>query len=161
MMKFSPALKGIITAAVMIAIALITFYSGMPANSSFQYLVYAAYGLGIVWTLLAYRNSEKYTGLFWDTFNQGFRCFIVITLLMVLFTAVFSKMHPEFAEEAANFHKEDLIKSNTKTPAEIEEAIKEYKNGYTLMLVYSSIFGYLIIGAFVTAITSFLITRRR
>lgn len=160
-MKLSPALKGSVTAAVMIAIALITFYSGMPANSSFQYLVYATYGLGIVWTLFAYRNTEKNTGLFWDTFNQGFRCFIVVTLIMVLFTAVFSKMHPEFAEEAAKYYKEELVKSNSKTPSEIETSVNKYKKGYTTMLVYSSIFGYLIIGAFVTAITSFLITRRR
>lgn len=159
-MSLSPALKGAITAAAMITIALITFYSGMPANSIFQYLVYILYAGGIIWTILAYKNSEKYTGRFWDNFNQGFRCFIIITLIMVLFTAVFSKIHPEFAEESANLYKQDLVKSKAKTPAEIDEEVKKYKNGYTLMLVYSSIFGYLIIGAIITAVTAALTTRR-
>lgn len=159
-MRLSPALKGAITAAAMIAIALITYYSGMPADSSFQYLVYVAYAGGIIWTILAYKNSEKYTGRFWDNFNQGFRCFIIVTLIMVLFTAVFSKMHPEFAEESAKLYKEDLVKSNSKTPVEVDEVVKKYKNGYTMMLVYSSIFGYLIIGAIITAVTAALTTRR-
>lgn len=159
-MRLSPALKGGITAAAMIAIALITYYSGMPADSNFQYLVYVLYAGGIIWTILAYKNSEKYTGRFWDIFNQGFRCFIIVTLTMVLFTAVFSKMHPEFAEESAKLYKEELVKSNSKTPAEVDEVVKKYKNGYTMMLVYSSIFGYLIIGAVITAVTAALTTRR-
>jgi hypothetical protein len=160
-MKISPALKGTITAALMIGIALAIYYSGMPASSPLQYLIYAVYGLGIVWTIVAYSNSENFTGKFWDKFNQGFRCFIIVTLIMVVFTGIFSKMHPEFAEEAARYYKEDLVKSNSKTPDEIESATIKYKNGYTMLLVYSSIFGYLIIGAFVTAVTSALVTRRK
>jgi hypothetical protein len=159
-MRLSPAWKGGITAGAMIVIALITYYSGMPADSNFQYLVYVLYAGGIIWTILAYKKSDEYTGRFWDNFNRGFRCFIIVTLAMVLFTAVFSKIHPEFAEESARLYKEDLVKSNSKTPAEIDEVVKKYKNGYTLMLVYSSIFGYLIIGAAITAITAALTTRR-
>lgn len=159
-MKITPALKGVITASGMIAIALITYYSGMPADSYFQYLVYAIYALGIVWTIITFRNSGNYTGKFWDNFNQGFRCFIVVTLIMVIFTAVFSKMHPAFAEESAKLYKEEMLKSNSKTPDEIEIAVKRYKNGYTTMLVYSAIFGYLIIGSIITAITAVLSIRR-
>ena len=58
-MKLSPPIKGIITAAAMIAIALITYYSGLPPDSPFQYLVYALYALGIIWTLVAYKNFSK------------------------------------------------------------------------------------------------------
>ncbi|HNR16509.1 MAG TPA: DUF4199 domain-containing protein [Chitinophagaceae bacterium] len=160
-MKLSPAIKGAVTGAVMIGIALITFYSGMKADSAFQYLVYIVYALGITWTITAYKKSDRFTGKFWDSFNQGFRCFIIVTLLMVLFTGLFSKMHPEFAEEAAEFYKEELIKSKSKTPAEIDTIVNSYKKGYSTMLVYSSIFGYLIIGAVVTAIVSALTIRRR
>lgn len=145
----------------MITIALITFYSGMRANSPFQYLVYAFYVLGIIWAISAYRRSANYTGKFWDSFNQGFHCFVVVTLIMVAFTFTFSKMHPEFAEESAKAYKEQLVKSKTKLPAQIEEEITRYKKGYTTMLVYSSIFGYLIIGATVTAVVSVFNTRRK
>lgn len=161
-MKLSPAIKGVITASLMIAISLITYYSGLPANSPFQYLIYAVYALGITWTVVAYRKSESFTGKFGALFNQGFKCFIVVTLLMVAFTGIFSKMHPEFAEESAKLYKEELmLKSTDKTPTDIDEDVARYKKGYTLALIYGSIFGYLIIGAAVTAATSLLLTRRK
>ena len=161
-MKLSPAIKGIITASIMIAIALITYYSGLPANSPFQYLIYAVYALGITWTVIAYRKSESFTGKFGGLFNQGFKCFIVVTLLIVAFTGIFSKMHPEFAEESAKLYKEELVlNAKDKTPSDIEEDVARYKKGYTLALIYGSIFGYLIIGAVVTAATSLLLTRRK
>lgn len=160
-MKSSPAIKGAVTGAVMIGIALITFYSGMKADSAFQYMVYIVYALGITWTITAYKKSDRFTGKFWDSFNQGFRCFIIVTLLMVLFTGIFSKMHPEFAKEAAEFYKEELIKSKSKTPAEIDTIVNSYKKSYSTMLIYSSIFGYLIIGAVVTTVVSLLTLRRK
>lgn len=160
-MRISPALKGLITAVLMIVIVLITYYADMPASSPFQYLVYAVYGLGILWTLIAYRNSPAFTGKFGSNFNQGFRCFIVVTLIMVAFTGIFSKMHPEFAEESAKLYREEMLKKSTdKTPDEIEKDVARYKKGYTLALVSGSIFGYLIIGAAVTAAVSALLTRR-
>lgn len=159
-MKLTPAIKGSITAITMIAIALITYYSGLPANSAFQYLVYAAYALGIIWALVGYKNSEHFTGKFGGLFNQGFRCFIIVTLLMVAFTGIFSKMHPEFAEESAQLYKEQQLKENKQTPDEIETNVARYKKGYTMTLVYGSIFGYLMIGAVVTAAASVILTRR-
>lgn len=161
-MKLSPAIKGLITAACMIGVALFTYYGGLPANSPFQYLIYAFYAIGIVWTLVAYSKSDINTGKFGEAFNQGFRCFVVITLIMVIFTFAFSSMHPEFAEESSKAYKEELIKNpGDKTPAEIEDAVSAYKKGYTMALVYGAIFGYLIIGAVVTAVTSLIITITR
>ncbi len=160
-MTLTPAIKGIITAALMIAIVFITFYANMPADSPFQYLVYALYAVGIVWTIVAYRQSANFTGKFGDTFSQGFRCFIVVTLLMVVFTFIFNKMHPEFGAESARSYKEQLTKDKSQLPADIEANVARYKKGYTMALVYGSIFGYLIIGAGVTAAVSALITRRK
>jgi hypothetical protein len=161
-MKMTSSIKGLITATIMIAIALVTYYSGLPANSPFQYMIYAVYAIGIIWTLIAYKNSTDFTDTFGAKFNQGFRCFIIVTLLMVAFTAIFSKIHPEFAEESAKFYKEEMIlNAKDKTPAAIDEDVARYKKGYTLALVYGSIFGYLIIGAVVTALASILLTRRK
>ncbi|MBL7748229.1 MAG: hypothetical protein JNM19_12410, partial [Chitinophagaceae bacterium] len=60
-MNLKPAIKGLITAAIMIAIALITYYSGMPASSPFQFLVYAVYAIGVVWTIVAYSKTSLFT----------------------------------------------------------------------------------------------------
>ena len=82
---------------------------------------------------------------------------------MVVYTFTFNKLHPEFAEESARLYKEQQlgIKNNSKTPAEIDADTTRYKNGYTMAVVYGSIFGYLLIGAAVTAAASLIITRRK
>ena len=159
-MKLSPPVKGIIIAVAMIAIALVTYYSGLPPDSPFQYLVYALYALGIIWTLVAYKNSLVFTGKFGHSFNQGFRCFIVVTLLMVVFTFVFTKMHPEFASQSSKLYREQLIKEKG-LPEEIETKVAQYQKGYITALLFGAIFSYLIIGAAVTAAASALLTRRK
>jgi hypothetical protein len=104
-MALTPLMKGLITAFAMIAFSLMAFYF-LPVQSPLHFLVYAIYAIGIIWTLLAYRNSPAYTGKFGDSFNVGFRCFIIATLIMVLYTFIFNKMHPEFAEESAKLYKD-------------------------------------------------------
>ena len=82
-------------------------------------------------------------------------------LIMVTFTGVFSKMHPEFAEESAKLYREELVKENKKLPPEIDDEVSHYKNRYTTVLIYGAIFGYLIIGAGVTAAASAVLTRKK
>ena len=160
--RLVPALKGVITAIIMMGIALGVYYADLPADSVIQYMIYAIYALGIIWTLTAYRKSAAFTGKFGDLFNQGFRCFIVVMIIMVAFTVAFSKMHPKFAEESAKSYKEALLKEKVKdkTPAEMDDEVSRYKRRYTTVLVYGAIFGYLIIGAGVTAAVSAVLTRR-
>lgn len=158
--RLTAALKGVITALIMVGIALGVYFTNLPADSFIQYLIYAVYGLGIIWTLIAYRKSASFTGKFGDLFNQGFRCFIAVVIIMVAFTFVFSKMHPEFAEESAKAYKEQLVKENKKLPAEIDGEVSRYKNRFTTVLIYGAIFGYLIIGSGVTAAASALLTKR-
>ena len=159
-MKLSPLIKGIITAIVMICVSIATFY-GLPQSSPLHYIVFAIYAIGIIWTLITYRNSPAWSGKFVDSFSTGFKCFIVATLLMVLYTFIFNKIHPEFAENSARLFKEQQLKEHNKMPDEIDTDTARYKNGYATAVVYGSIFGYLIIGAAVTAVASLIITRRK
>jgi hypothetical protein len=161
-MKLSPLIKGLITAVVMIGFSLIAYYF-IPEESPLHWLVYAIYALGISWTVISWNTTGTSTGKFGDSFNAGFRCFIVATLFMTLYSFTLNKMHPEFAEEASRLYKEEQLKekNNSKTPDEIEAEATRYKNGYALAKVYGSIFGYLIIGVGVTAVLSALFTTRR
>lgn len=161
MNKITPLIKGIITGTVMVIITLLLYYFEIPVESNLHYAVYILYAAGIAWALIGYSRSVSYTGKFSDIFGQGFRCFIVVTLIMVAFTSIFSMQHPEFAEKAANYYKEDLIKEKNKTPAEIEKLVAGAKKQYTTSLVSLTIFGYLITGAIITAAGSALLLMRR
>lgn len=161
-MKLSPLIKGLITAAAMIGFSLIAYYF-IPPKSPLHWLVYAIYAIGICWTVVSWRNSAAYTGKFGDGFSNGFRCFIIATLVMVVYTFVFNKMHPEFAEVSAKLYKEQQlsIKDNSRTPDEIDADTVRYKNGYAMAVVYGTIFGYLIIGAAVTAAAAGILTSKK
>jgi uncharacterized membrane protein YraQ (UPF0718 family) len=159
-LKLSPLLIGVITAAVMIGVAMFIFYSNQPESSLVQYLVYIVYGIGIVLALQNHRRKETSTGTFGDLFSQGFKCFIIVTLLMVLFTFIFTKLHPEFAEAAGKYLRENLT-AQKKLPSEIDETVMRYKNNYATIIVFGAIFGYLIIGAAVSAAASLILSRRK
>jgi len=156
----SPLLKGAVTGVVMVALSLV-LASQLPADHPLQYSIYAVYAGGILWTLFDYRKSPAYTGRFADMFLQGFRCFIVVTLILVLFTGVSYKMHPEFIEEAAKVRKEELKKEGNKTPDEIEAQVEKDKGQLTTFVISTAIFSYLLTGAVFTAAGAGLLLNRR
>jgi Protein of unknown function (DUF4199) len=160
-MKISPTIKGLITSALMIGVVLGIYYYRDNADTRLQYLIYALYALGIAWTVIAYRQSDAFTGKFGDVFSKGFRCFIIVILAMAVFLWIFNTRHPEFAEESAKYFRESMQKDNSKLPDQLESAVAIYKKQYTLIRVSGAIFGYLIIGAGVTAALSALLTRRK
>lgn len=150
-MKLSPLYKGLITGIILLTLTLAFYYSKVPSNSPLQYVLYIVYAGGIAWTLISYYKSEKFTGKFGESFGQGFRCFIIITLVMTVFAGFFSYTHPEFAEQDAKMFKEYIDKEQKdKTPAEKEEMVVNYKKYYTTRVIQGSIFGYLIPGIIFT-----------
>ncbi len=156
--KLTPLIKGGITGLAMVIAALVIYQQKLPANSALPYIIYILYAAGIAWTLWSFSTSEDYTGKFGDTFTQGFKCFIIVTLVMVIFTGIFNQLHPEFAEESAKAYKEALIKEKNKMPAEIDTMVANAKKGYLTAVISSSIFGYLITGAIFTTIGTSLLT---
>ncbi|MFZ1306196.1 MAG: DUF4199 domain-containing protein, partial [Ferruginibacter sp.] len=149
--NLSATKKGLITGLAMIGISLGIFYSGQPFDSPLQYLIYVAYAGGIVWTIREFSKSEENTNKFGAFFLQAFKCFIVITLLMVVFTFIFNKQHPEFKDNMVKAYTDDLVKKGNSTPAEIAKNIESAKDYYLTMLISGAIFGYLIIGAIFSA----------
>ena len=153
--------KGLITGVLMIALSLLFYYSGKSFDSPLQYLIYVVYAAGIVWSLYSFSRSAESTNKFGAYFLQGFKCFIVVTLLMVIFTFVFNKMHPEFKEQMGVAYKDELLKKGNATPAEIASNVEKMKEFYLTMLISGAIFGYLLIGSVITLVSSFLFMRRK
>lgn len=161
LLKLSPALKGFITAILMIGVALLLDKRKDNGDTRLQYLILVLYAAGIIWSLVSYSFIEKSNRKFSALFSQGFKCFIVVTLVMIVFTALFIKMHPEYAVQEAAATKEYYLKQGDKTPAEIADLAERAKKQYAITVISVSIFRYLIFGAIVTAGTAALLTRRK
>lgn len=152
--------KGLLTGLLMVGLSLLVFYAKLPFDSPVQYVIYFVYTAGIVWTLISFSRSGTHSNKFGEFFLQGFKCFVVVTLVMVVFTFIFNKLHPEFKDEMAAAYKIEMISKGNTTPAEMDANIAKAKDFYIVMLISSAIFGYLIIGAVVTATVSLLVRKR-
>ncbi|HTD93242.1 MAG TPA: hypothetical protein VK644_05500 [Chitinophagaceae bacterium] len=161
MNKITPLYKGLITSLAMLAVTIILDLTNYTAQSGFKYLIYGLYAGGIGWTIYGFYKSPGFVDKFTNIFGQGFKCFIVITLVMVIATGVNSKMHPEWAEQSTAYYKLELMKDKSKLPAEIESDAAAYKKAYTVSLLSTAIFGYLFIGALFTAGGAALLLMRR
>lgn len=159
--NLNPTKKGLITGFLMIGMSLLLYYTGQPFDSPLQYLIYIVYAVGIIWAIYDFSKTEENTNKFAAYFLQGFKCFIVVTLLMVIFTFVFNKLHPEFKDQMALTYKEELLKKGNTTADEILVNVEKMKSYYLTMLISAAIFGYLLIGAIITAGSSLLFMRRK
>lgn len=159
--KINATKKGLLTGIIMISLSLIFFYTGQSFESPLQYAIYLVYAAGIVWTIYDFSKSEENTNKFGIFFLQGFKCFIVVTLLMVVFTFVFNKLHPEFKNEMVKAYGDELIKKGNSTPAEVQANMDKMKQYYLTMFISSAIFGYLLTGATISAVTSLFFIRKK
>ena len=173
MRKINATIQGLITGTLMILISLLIFQVKQSFDNNLQYITYAVYIAGITWTLVYFHRFSSQEKKFKNYFSQGFKCFIVVTLLMVAFTWVFMYANPGLEDEMAANYRKDLLangkdqaaidaKANGNyTPSEIDGNVAKAREYFVPMLISGVIFGYLMIGALVTAVTSFLLSNKK
>lgn len=161
MKNLSATYKGIITGALMILMSMCIFFLKGNFENQLQYVTYFIYIAGIVWALIAYKKASDQERTFKNYFGQGFKCFIVVTFMMVAFTWIFLKMNPGFRDEMAKNYRAELMKTGNKTPQEIDTLVASAKEYFITMLTSMAIFGYLLIGALVTLIASAFLSQNK
>ncbi len=111
MQKLFSLKKGLLTALTMIGLSLFFFYGlKEPVESKYQYAIYTAYTLGIVWSIVAFNKIASPTTTFKEYFSAGFKTFIIVTLLMVIYTTIFYKLNPQILELKININNELALK---------------------------------------------------
>jgi uncharacterized membrane-anchored protein len=121
MKKIAAREKGIITGLLMVVSILISFY-GMHANVNgyTQYLAYGIYMAGILWCLFDYKKTAPESASFKDFFSAGFKTFIVVVLIMAIFTYIFYSINLQLRDGPIAENNRLLLLEGNKTPAEIE-----------------------------------------
>lgn len=131
-----------------------------PVESNFQLIIYGIFCLGILWSLLAYSKTDVEKKAFKDFFSIGFKTFIVITLLMALFTFVYFYLHPEFRDVKIEENSRMLFQQGDHLPKEIEENAKQLRKMFMPMMISASVFRYLILGALITVIAAGFLSQK-
>jgi F0F1-type ATP synthase assembly protein I len=145
--------KGIITGVLMVAAVLICFY-GIHANVNgyTQYLAYGIYMAGILWCLFDFKKTAPAAANFKDYFSAGFKTFIVVVLIMAIFTYIFYSNNLQLRDGPIAENNRLLLLEGNKTPAEIEANASQLRKIFLPMMTGIFTFKYLIIGALVTAV---------
>jgi uncharacterized membrane protein (DUF485 family) len=156
-----PRNKGLITGAVMIAVSILIYFAKGNFDGTLQYVVYSIYLAGIVWTLIDFKKNATTLPTFKEFFSQGFKCFIVVTLLMVVFTLIFILLHPELKEQMAANMQAEMSKSKDLVQSDIDARIVTAKKIFLPAFLMGAVFGYLIIGALVTVIGAGFLSQKK
>jgi hypothetical protein len=152
MKNISARNKGLITGAVMIAMSVGIYSAKNGFDNGLQYIVYTTYVAGILWTLFTFKKETRGEAGFKQYFAEGFKCFIVVTLLMVLFTLAFILMHPELKEQMATMMRADYANAKNLTPVDVENKIDAAKKFFLPGFLMGAMLSYLAIGALISAI---------
>jgi hypothetical protein len=161
MKNISAKYKGLITGSVMILISIGIYAAKNNFENGLQYIGYGTYVAGIIWTLFTYKRETSNTATFKQYFAEGFKCFIIVTLMMVLFTLVFIITHPELKEEMAALMRTEYSKSKDLLPVDIENKIVAAKKMYLPGYLMGAVLGYLFIGSLISVVGAGFLSQKK
>ncbi len=160
--KINATKKGLLTGFVMIGLILFFFYGlKWPLNGKEQYVIYSVYLAGILWSLVSFKQANTETKTFKEYFTSGFKTFVVVTLLMVVFTFIFFSFDTSYRESGIAENNKLLLAEGNHTPAEIEGNAAQLRKIFMPMMLGITLFKYLILGALVTAVEAGFLSQRK
>ena len=162
MKNISAKYIGLLTAAAMVAASLILFYVfHFPENGKNQYIIYAIYTVGIITALILFNKNTGDESAFKNYFSEGFKVFVVVTLVMAVFTFIFYKMNPQILENA-------LVEINTynakdvdKTPAEVTANAEKLRGIFIPMMIATTTVKNLVLGALITIVAAGFLSQKK
>ena len=147
-MKINATKIGLVTALLMVIASLFFYYIlKLPVNSYSQFIVWFIYILGVAASMLYFHNKNEQPAVFKVYFSQAFKCFIVVTLLMAVYTFIFYKLNPQILESALTENNNLILAEGNRTPMEIAENEKKLRDIYIPMMLAVHIVKNLFLGA--------------
>jgi hypothetical protein len=161
MKQTTPAQKGLLTGALMIAASLFSLYVlKNPVESYFQYIIYSIFCFGIVFSMVVYYRTATDKKSFTNFFSTGFKTFVAVSLLMAAFAFVYFSFNTEFRDKQIAENSRLLILQGNHLPQEIKDQEALQKKVFLTMMISISIFRYLILGALITVIAAGFLSKK-
>lgn len=162
MKNISAKYIGLITGALMIIASLILFYNfHLPENGKNQYVIFAIYAAGILYSLINFKQQDAGDKTFKDFFSEGFKVFVVVTLLMAVFTFIFYKMNPQILENSLVEINKYNSKDTNKTPGEVTANSEKLRGIFIPMMIATTTIKNLFLGAMVTVIAAGFLSQKK
>jgi Ca2+/Na+ antiporter len=159
----SPTYKGLIIAITLVIASMIAFYPmHLPENGNSQYVILSLFTIGLVWVLLDKKKHSKEMQLsLKDYFSEGFKAFIVIALLMAVYTFIFYKMNPQILEKGIAENNELIRSQGNKTQAEIQENAIKLRSIFIPMMLMLNTIKFLFLGCLISLTMGGLLSQKK
>ncbi len=162
MRQLTPSQKGLATGLLMILASLFSLYILKdPVESYFQYVLYVLFCAGILWAMLSCYVLATDKRTFSNFFSIGFKTFVVVSLLMAVFTFIYFSFHLEFRDNKIAENSRLLKLQGNHLPNEIASQEVQFRKIFMPMMVSITIFRYLIIGALVSVIAAGFLSKKK
>ena len=141
----STSTKGVTIALIMIVLSLAMFFLDMQ-NTAMGWISYGIFFIGIIVSISIYGKQINYNSAFGNYFTHGFKVTAMVTLIMVIFTAVFIIAFPEVKEKALDAQKEARNKMGTLTDEQMKKSSELTSKFFMVFTVAGTLLQYIILG---------------
>lgn len=152
--------KGLVTGGFMLLLSIIFYFVlRWPVNGYSQFVLYIIYAVGIAWSVFYYVQHSGASNPK-DICAEAFKTFIVVTLLMVVFTYLYYRLNPQLLEETILQNNEMIRAQQNHTEVEIEENANKLRSIFRPMMTSITLLRYLVMGAVFSIIFTMLFRKR-
>ncbi len=144
--------KGIIISLILIIIALATYFLDMNNSSWLQYISYAIFIIGIIWSVNLYGKQIDYNSTFGNYFAHGFKTTALVTAIMIIYIVIFVYLFPDVRDKAMETARTRMQSQGKMTPEQINQALVFTKKFFMVFIIAGTLLGYLIFGALASLI---------
>lgn len=157
-MKLTATYKGLITGAVMIIVSLFLFYGmKLEHDDPSQLVVIGIFIIGVIWSLVSFHRSATGPLTFKNYFSEGFKTFIVMTLMIVLYKGFFYHFNPQILEGIIAENEKIVLKEGNYTLAEVKNNSEQLRKIFMPMTLSLTTVTYLVFGAVTSVITGLVL----
>jgi hypothetical protein len=118
--------------------------------------------MGLIWVLL---DKKKHSGDFQPSlkayFSEGFKAFMVIALLMAVYTFIFYKLNPQIVEKGIAENNVLIRTQGNKTDAEIHENANKLRSIFMPMMLMLNTIKFLFLGSLISLTIGGLLSQKK
>ncbi|HSN09859.1 MAG TPA: DUF4199 domain-containing protein, partial [Hanamia sp.] len=127
--------KGIVISLILIVIALVTYFLNMNSSSALQYISYAVFILGIIWSINYYGKQIDHNSTFGNYFAHGFKTAALVTVIMIIYIVIFVYLFPDVREKAMEAAKKSMESKGQMTQEQINQALSITQKFFMVFLI--------------------------
>ena len=156
----STTTKGLVIGLIQVILALVTYFANIEVSGPVQWIGYAVFIGGVIWSVYSYGKQLEYNSTFGNYFAHGFKVAALVTAIMIIYIVIFIALFPDFKEKALDKARVAMRAKNNMTEEQMTQALEWTKKFFMVFLIGATLLGYLILGA-IAALIGAAITKKQ